>query len=138
LHLEMHIRQKLRDLDKEADLNDVIWKGKFSFGLDARQYSHLPAWSRVVQKKKFLVRQVWLNSVVLALLSAGILHGFYSDAPVTSPATWLLLPFAVMIFWTAGCFTTLFFHFRKAEREVRRLLYEDILHQLKKEEKAVA
>jgi hypothetical protein len=140
-HLENYIRQRLTELDKEKDMQEVMWKGKLSFGIDSRAYSHLPNWKNLLQKKKDLVKQVWLNAVFLSLMVTGMLTDVWEilDANwLKAIIKWLVLSGVVMLFWVIASFYSMFYHFRKTEREVRRLIYEDILHQLKKEEKEAA
>ncbi|WP_121354067.1 hypothetical protein [Flavisolibacter nicotianae] len=52
-------------------------------------------------------------------------------------AALVLLSGCIMIFYVITAFYTLFYKFRKTEREVRKLIYQDILHQLEKEKSSV-
>jgi hypothetical protein len=48
---------------------------------------------------------------------------------------WLLLSAAMMLLYVIVAYYSLFYQFRQTEREVRKLIYQDILFQLKREEK---
>lgn len=137
-HLENYIVQKLTELDKEKDMQEVILKGKLSFGIDSRSYSHLPNWDNLVQKKKHLIKHFWANSFFLSLALTGMFTDVWETLDVNwlrSVLKWILLSGVATLLWVAISFYSMFFHFRKTEREVRRLIYEDILYQLKKEER---
>jgi undecaprenyl pyrophosphate phosphatase UppP len=137
-HLENYISQRLKELDKEKDMQEVALKGKLSFGINSRLYSHLPNWKNLVEKKKQLVRWVWLNAVFLSFIITAIVSDPFSSLRWASILRWIGVSVAVLLFVVIFFFHALFFQFRRSEREVRRLIYEDMLHQLKKEEKEAA
>jgi hypothetical protein len=51
-------------------------------------------------------------------------------------AYWLLMSGVIMLFYVFSSYYSLFFQFRQTEREVRKLIYQDILFQLAKEKQA--
>jgi hypothetical protein len=138
--LENYIGQKLAELDQQKDMQDVIHKGKLSFGMDSSAYSQLPVWQGLVKQKKLLVKLFWLDAVFLSLMAAFFAGNFFEGA---INMWWkeilrLLINAAIVfVFAVAGMYFSLFTKFRKTEREVRKLIYQDILAQLKKSKEAV-
>src|SRR5215207_11040627 len=47
---------------------------------------------------------------------------------------WIVMSAVIMLFYVCSSYFSLFFKFRQTEREVRKLIYQDILYQLSKEE----
>ena len=138
LHLESYILQRLTELGKEKDMQEVTLKGKLSFGIDSTTYSHLPNWKNLVEKKNHLVKWLWLNAAFLSFIVTAIVSDTFSSFQWISILKWIGVSVTVLFFVVIFFFYALFFQFRRTEREVRRLIYEDILHQLKKEEKEAA
>ncbi|MBC7863497.1 MAG: hypothetical protein IAF38_11010 [Bacteroidia bacterium] len=140
-NLEAYIQKKLAELEKQKDMQDVIYKGKLSFGIDSTTYDHLPAWNGLVKEKKQLVRLFWANAAFLSFMTVFIAGDFF-EIPLIN--LWrdiirlMLMAGFVMIVAVMGMYFSLFTKFRQTEREVRKLIYQDILFQLKKEEKIAA
>lgn len=140
LKLENHIQKKLADLDRQQDMQDAVHKGRFSFGLDQRTYGHLPAWNDVVQQRKKMIRVAWGLAFFVSLAVTGMASGFgerFSGNWVKTILLLFVVSAAATIFYVMGSFYSLFIEFRKTEREVRKLIYQDILFQLKREKDAV-
>lgn len=136
--IEAYIHQRLAELDKQKDMQEVILKGKFSFGVDANHYGSLPGWSELVKQKKHMVKMVWINAIFLSLIIVGFVGDFldrFSENWLKALVSMLFLSALVMVFYVMAFFYNIFYHFRQTEREVRKLIYQDILSQLKKEEK---
>lgn len=139
--MEAYIHQRLAELDKQKDMQEVIQKGKLSFGIDANRYGQLPGWNELVKQKKHMVKMVWINAFFLSLIVVGIVGDFFDKF---SENWWkavlgiLAMSTLVMVFYVMAFFYNIFYHFRQTEREVRKLIYQDILSQLKKEEKELA
>lgn len=134
--LESYLQKKLADLDKRTDMQDTIYKGRFSFGIDETTYGHLPAWKAVVRQKKIMLRSIWITAFTEALLAVVVLTDFsekFGQNWIKALAGLLLLSGLMMLFYFIGAFYSLFVQFRQTEREVRRLIYQDILFQLKEE-----
>ena len=129
--MEEYIRQRLATLDKRKDMDDVIWKGKFSFGLNAREWSHLPSWTTFLKKHRSMVRWAWISAFVLTFLTISFLRpDLYEQIgqdPLAGIAKLIGIGFVIGLFCVMGDFLMLFTLFRDAEREVRKLIYEDIL-----------
>lgn len=140
-NVEAYIRQKLSELDKQKDMQDVVQKGKLSFGIDSATYSHLPAWYGLVKQKKQLIKMFWFGGLFLSVMATliggnffeGMAVPWWKDAIRLAANAGIVFLFAV----TGMCFS-LFTLFRKTEREVRKLIYQDLLYQLKKENGVVA
>ena len=134
-NLEAYIHKKLLELDKQKDMQDVIYKGRLSFGIDSTTYDHLPAWSSLVKEKKQLVRLFWLNAAFLSFITVFIAGDFFELPLINWWKDFVRLTLVagfVMIVAVIGMYFSLFTKFRQTEREVRKLIYQDILFQLKK------
>ncbi len=134
--LVQHINSRLTALEKGKDMEELTVKGKLSFGIDSREYGHLPAWDTVLKRKKQLKRMIWMNAFFVSMMTVAIV----GDIVTKFEQNWLK-GFAYLIFTTAiimflnviWSYYSLFFHFRQVEREIRKLIYEDILSELKTE-----
>ena len=136
VNLERYIQQKLNDLEKQKDMQEMIWKGRLSFGVNESDYAHLPAWNDLVLKKKRLVRWVWIDAFLLSLIVVSIISDVWEKFDQNwwkAVIYWVLTAAVVMLFWTIGSYYSLFAHFRQTEREVRKLIYQDILDKMEKE-----
>ncbi|RYF81252.1 MAG: hypothetical protein EON98_12585 [Chitinophagaceae bacterium] len=136
--IEAYIHQRLAELEQKKDLEEIIQKGRLSFGIDAAHYSQLPGWSQLVKQKKHMVKMVWINAFFLSLIIVGIVGNFFdkfSENWLKALLGMLFLSALIMVFYVMAFFYNIFYHFRQTEREVRKLIYQDILSQLKKEEK---
>ena len=140
-NLEGYLQKKLAELDKQKDMQDIILKGKLSFGIDSTTFGHLPAWQDLVKKKKRLVKMVWLNALFTSLMVVFISGDFFT-MQITDwwkdAIKLILTAVIVMLFYVISSFYSMFYEFRKTESEVRKLIYQDILFRLKKEEKLAA
>lgn len=136
-----HIGKRLAELDRGADMQDAVYKGRFSFGLDERSYGHLPAWKALAQQKKQMVKRTWALAFAVSLMVAGLASDVgerFAENWVKALVMLLVTTAIAALLYVIGSFHSVFVEFRKTEREVRRLLYQDILHELKKEEKEPA
>jgi glycine cleavage system regulatory protein len=50
--IEQYIDSRLAELDQQKDLATIWQKERFSFGMDSKKFSHLPAWKNLVAKKE--------------------------------------------------------------------------------------
>ena len=133
-HLQNYIEQKLADLDNQKDMNDVIRKGKFSFGMDAITYGHLPAWKTLLQQKKKLVRWIWIDAFAASLLVVSIATDIwekFATGWIKALAGLLLLSLIIMFVLVVTTCFNLFLRFRQTDSIVRKLIYQDLLYQLK-------
>ena len=136
--IEAYIHQRLAELDKQKDLQEVIQKGKFSFGVDSTTYGHLPAWSTLLKKKKEMVKAIWTTAFFMSLMIVAIVGDFFDKFGqnwIKALLSLAVLSALIMLFYVIGSFYSIFYQFRQTEREVRKLIYQDILFQIKKEEK---
>ena len=132
--LQNYIEQKLADLDNQKDMNDVISKGKFSFGMDAATYGHLPAWKTLLQQKKKLVRWIWIDAFAASLLVVSIATDIwekFATGWIKALAGLLLLSLIIMFVLVVTTCFNLFLRFRQTDSIVRKLIYQDLLYQLK-------
>lgn len=113
-------------------MQDVTYKGKVSFGIDSTTYSHLPAWSDLVRQKKQLVRILWLDAYFTSLMAVAIASNYFEKYNWWQASLFIIaIAGVVMLFSTIISYFSLFVKFRQTEREIRKLIYQDILFQLK-------
>ena len=132
--LHHYILERLEELHKGKHLQDAQSKGQLSFGMEQERFGHLPSWPRLVQKKKKLLRLFWAGGFLLSLVIVGScydLPGRFSSDWGKALASWLAVSAVSTLFYVALNYLWLFFHFRQADQEVRKLIYEDLLHRLK-------
>jgi hypothetical protein len=138
--IEQYIDSRLAELDQQKDLATIWQKERISFGMDSKKFSHLPAWKNLVAKKKQLISLTWLNAFVLSLTVIAISTEIWNKFQVNwikALVYWLLMSGVIMLFYVFSSYYSLFFQFRQTEREVRKLIYQDILYQLAKEKQAI-
>ena len=136
--LEQYIQKRLYELEKEMDLKEITSKGKLSFGIDSTTYAQLPAWKSLVQQKKKLVRWIWVDAFFLSLTVVFIASDYaekFAENWWKAALSLLLISAMVMLFFVVTAYYSLFYRFRKTEREVRKLIYQDILIRLQNEQK---
>ena len=136
--IEAYIQKRLAELEGQKDLQEVILKGRLSFGVDADTYSNLPAWKELIERKKQMVKMIWLNAFFVTLtvvVFAGDFFEKFEQNWIKALLSLIVLSAMMMLFYVVGSFYSVFYYFRKTEREVRKLIYQDILFQLKKAEK---
>lgn len=134
--LKQYIQQKLADLEKGKNLNEVIGKGKLSFGVSSKEFGYLPSWAELIKKKKKLVKLVWIGSFISSFCIVGMVYSFDNNFNGSWPkiiVNWVASSLFIMFFYVLWSYYSLFLHFRQTEREIRKLIYEDILHQLEKQ-----
>jgi hypothetical protein len=81
---------------------------------------------------------VWLNAFFLSLIVVSIVGDYfdkYGQNWLKAVFVILAVTAIVMIVYVMAFFYNIFYHFRQTEREVRKLIYQDILSQFRKEEK---
>jgi hypothetical protein len=136
--LKDYLNQKLVDLKKGKDMNDVLYKGKLSFGVDPKVYGHLPSWDSLLKNKKTLVRTFWIGSFGLSILIVSLttklwdhLQENWWKAIILLIATSIVVTLLNVIWFSFSLFTQV----RQTEREVRKLIYEDILQKIEEDKK---
>ena len=137
--IEQYIDSQLAELDQQKELDTIWQKERFSFGMEAKKFAHLPAWKNLVAKKKKLISLTWLNAFVLSFTVIAISTEIWDKFQVNwikALVYWLLMSGVIMLFYVFSSYYSLFYRFRQTEREVRKLIYQDILYQLAKEKPA--
>ncbi|MGZ3852926.1 MAG: hypothetical protein ACXVBJ_02675 [Flavisolibacter sp.] len=132
--LKNYIEEKLSDLKREKDLTEVVHKGRLSFGLNEREYKHLPSWQNLVNNKKKLVRVFWSGCFLMSFTIVGIASNLperLSGNWIEAIMIWIATSLSAMLLYVVLSYYSLFFHVRKTEHEVRKLIYEDILAKIK-------
>jgi hypothetical protein len=138
--IEQYIDSQLAELDQQKELDTIWQKERFSFGMEAKKFAHLPAWKNLVAKKKKLISLTWLNAFVLSFTVIAISTEIWDKFQVNwikALVYWLLMSGVIMLFYVFSSYYSLFFQFRQTEREVRKLIYQDILYQLAKDKQAM-
>lgn len=131
--LKNYINQRLTDLQKGKDINDVLYKGRLSFGVDPKLYSHLPAWTELLNQKRTFKRSFWAGSFGLALVISSVTMDLWEKLQQNWWKALIMLVLTSMVialFNIALAYFSLFVTVRKTEREVRKLIYQDILSKL--------
>jgi hypothetical protein len=137
--LKGYLYRRLEELNQQKDMNETLLYGKISFGIDASAYSHLPAWKSLLDKKKLLVRAIWVQAFLLSLIVVGITADIWNKLQenwMRALTGWLLLAVFIMFLYVIQSYYTLFVSFRNAEREVRKLIYQDLLQKIEMTERA--
>ena len=135
--LQIHIEKKLAELEKGRDMNEVTLKGKLSFGIDQREYGHLPGWKELLKKKKLLVKMLWVTAIAESLMVVAIIGNvwdIFEQNWLKGLAYWIFVSAVILFFQIIISYYTLFYHFRQTEREVRRIIYQDVLDRMQKDE----
>jgi hypothetical protein len=136
--IEAYINKRLAELDKQKDMQEIIKKGSFSFGVEAETYGKLPAWKDLIKRKKQMVKTIWASAFFVSLMIVFTMGDYYDKFEqnwLKALLTLVTVSALAMLIYVINSFYNLFYHFRQTEREVRKLIYQDILQQLKKEEK---
>ena len=131
--LKAYLYYRLQELNQQKDMADTLWNGKISFGMDPGNYEHLPAWKTLVQKRKMMVRGIWIQAFILAMIVVGITSDIRNQFElnwVKALTGWLLLAVFVMVLFVIQFFYSVFVSFRNTEREIRKLIYQDLLLKL--------
>jgi TM2 domain-containing membrane protein YozV len=131
--LKHYIQEKLAALKKEKDMNEVVTEGRLSFGLDQKDYKHLPSWNELLKEKKKLVRTFWINCFLISFVSVGFASTYadkFQQNWIKGLVTWLVVSLMATLFNVIGFYFSLFYRVRKTEQEVRKLMYEDILDKM--------
>jgi hypothetical protein len=131
--LQNYILQRLEELENGRDLDDLKSKGKLSFGIESKEFSHLPSWTELLKKKKNLVNMAWVNAILLSLMIVAIVGDLWQKFEqnwLKALFYWLALSSIVLLFYVIGTFFSLFYEFRRIERVIRKLIYEDLLQRL--------
>ena len=132
--LKNHIETKLRELDQKKDEQEYVSLGRIGFGLATKDYQHLPSWSNFVAGKKRLQRLIWIQAFFLSLF-------IYSFSIDLWDHNWLIVLLKTLtmalvntLVFTVWVLYSLIFDVNKVQREVKKLLYEDLLQKLQQEE----
>lgn len=137
--LKEYVNQKLSDLNKEKDMMEVTGKGKLSFGIHSKEFSHLPSWNILVKNKKKLVSLFWSGGFILSFLIVGATGNIWDKLEqnwLKAIVNWVLTSAFIMFFYVLWFYFSLFVQIRQTERQIRKLIYEDILDQLQKTARA--
>ena len=136
--VEAYIKTRLAELDQQKDMQPILRRGELSFGIDSTTYGHLPAWNNLVTQKKKLMKWVWIDACFMSLTAIAFAGNYFEKFGqnwLKALVSLIVVSGFIMILYVISSFYTLFFKFRQTEREIRKLIYQDILFQLKKEQK---
>jgi hypothetical protein len=131
--LENYLREKLTELGKNLDQKEYVLRGKLNFGINKAHYSHLPSWNEFIKSKRRLLRVIWVEAFTTVFLVATFLPSFWDTrdqewwkvAIITLAITFFLGGFLVSISFFATAFEV-----NRVQKNVRRLIYEDILYKI--------
>lgn len=133
-----YIKQKLQNLEKQKDMEPIMKAGKLSFGMDQREYGHLPSWKDLVRQKKLMMKMAWYMGIIDALFIVFFISDIWQKIEenwIRGIAIWLSFSAIVLFLHFVWTYQSMFIQFRQTEREVRKLIYEDLLHEMEKKEK---
>ena len=134
--IEAYIKTKLAELEQQKDMQPILRRGELSFGIDSTTYGHLPAWNDLVKQKKKLKRWIWIDACCMAFTAiafAGDYFDKFGQNWLKALVSLIVTSGFIMLVFIFSSYYTLFLKFRQAEREIRKLIYQDILFQLKKD-----
>ena len=75
--LTAYIHQRLDELDKQTDMNEVTNKGRLSFGIEVARYQELPAWQTLLKEKSRMVKMMWITTFFDSLLIVAVVGDFF-------------------------------------------------------------
>lgn len=139
--LEQYLEQKLAEIDRQKDIQDMIGRGRFSFGMDATTYGHLPGWEALVKEKRKLTRWIWIDAVFLSLFIvflAGDYWAAFGNSWWKAVIKLLATSGIILLLYVVLSYYNLFVKFRMVDRQARKLIYQDILYRLKEEKETIA
>lgn len=105
--------------------------------MSSKNFGHLPAWKDLVRRKKKMITAIWVNAFLVSLMVIGMkgeVWNKFEENWIKAIVSWIILSAFSMLFYVIWSYYSMFFHFRQTEREVRKLICQDILKQLKKED----
>ena len=130
--IQKYVQLKLEELEQKKDMQH----GQLSFGMSSKKFGHLPAWKDIVRRKKKMITAIWVNAFLVSLMVIGMTSEVwdkFEENWIKAIVGWIILSAFSMLFYVIWSYYSMFIQFRKTEREVRKLIYQDILQQLKKE-----
>ena len=113
-----------------------VYNNKFQLLTESKSTSHLPSRKILQLKKKNIIRWIWINAILLSLLIACMITEVWEKLDQNRFATlftWLLLSALATLLYVFSAYQSIYLKFRQTKREVRKLIFQDLLLQLKKE-----
>lgn len=128
-----YIRKKISEVDENRDIKEYTRRGRFNFGMNQHQYGHLPSWNFFAADKKKLVKLIWLQAFLSALTAFAFSENWDQEwwkviIKMLIGATFFTLFFNITSYFSIA------FEVNKVQKQVQKLLYEDLLYQLDKEQ----
>lgn len=139
--LEHYLQQKITEIDQQKDIYNVIGRGRYSFNMDATTYQRLPAWQDLVEKKKSMVKWIWIDAVFLSLcvvFLTGEYWEIFEQSWLKGLVKLLLTSGLIVFLYVVTSFYNLFVKFSMVERQARKLIYQDILYRLQQEKETIS
>lgn len=117
---------------------EYINRGRFNLGVNAVRFRGLPSYERLLAARKKLVRRIRVDAFFTVFLMTGMMKPDLLDRIAAQPVKTILAVLATSaiytLFFSLVIFFSTAFEVVKAEREVRRLIYEELLRELEKSE----
>lgn len=130
--LENYIRKKISEIDQDRDIKEYVRKGRFNFGMNQQEYGHLPSWPNLVKGKRKLVRLIWLQAFLSALMMYAFMEDW--DQPWLKTLMKMLIGATIFtLFYNITSYFSIAFEVNRVQKQVQKLLYEDVLHWLAEE-----
>ena len=116
-------------------MNNAVYEDHLQFVMESESYKQFPSWKPLQQKKKNIIRWIWIDIVLLSILSAGMVTEVWEKLEqkwFASVFTWLFLCATAMLLYVISAYHTIHLKFRQTKREVRKLIFRELLLELKK------
>ena len=113
-----------------------VYNKNFQFLTESKSISHLTSRKILQLKKKNIIRWIWINAILLSLLIIGMITEVWEKPDQKRFATlftWLFLSALATLLYIFSAYHYIFLKFRQSKREVRKLIFQDLLLQLKKD-----
>jgi hypothetical protein len=137
IKLKAYIESQLAELQSQQEIKNMSYKGKISFGMQAKKFSHLPAWNELVKKKNSLSKLIWINAFFISVFLIAIAGDFWQKFEMNwlkALTSLLLLSAMVTVLYVFSFLFSLFVKFRETDLEVRKLIYQDLIFQIENKE----
>ncbi|MGZ5192255.1 MAG: hypothetical protein ACXWCZ_14695 [Flavisolibacter sp.] len=117
-------------------MNGILYKSQFQSVINSKSYKHFPSWKGLQEKKKNIIRWIWIDAILLSILTTGMITEVWEKFEqnwFATVFTWLFLSAAAMLLYVISTYHTIYLKFRQTEHEVRKLIFQDLLLQLRRE-----
>lgn len=129
------MKGKLSELAEIKSMDDYLNNNHLQHEAEC-QYKNLPSWKGLQKKKNNIVRWLIIDIVLLSVLTAGMIievWEIFGQNWFATVFTWLFLSASALLLYVISSYHAIYLKFRQTKREVRKIIFQDLLLQLKKE-----